>query len=143
MFILLSRETGFFVPFLKFLYEMSFHSPPCDQCDQFRACASGCVTLLRCVFHLLLLLDNCTPLMLTLTDRPHSSVKKILEVGVSEAWGFFASKGTNNQSHESPAPDIRSKNARSKLDINSPNRRKPTTVSATSLHAWLLRFVSR
>jgi len=81
--------------------------------------------------------------IVVVTERPHSSVKKILEVGVSEGWGFFASNATNNQSHESPAPDIQSKKARSQLDINSPNRRNPTTVSATSLHAWLLRFVSR
>jgi len=53
-----------------------------------------------------------------------AALKKILEVAVSEAWGFWASNATNNQSHESPAPDIQSKKARSKLDINSPNRRE-------------------
>ena len=46
---------------------------------------------------------------LTLTERPHSSVKKILEVGVSEAWGFFASKAPTTNHMKLPFPTYEAK----------------------------------
>jgi len=45
----------------------------------------------------------------TVTARPHSSVKKILEVGVSEAWGFFGSKAPTTNHMNLPPPTYEAK----------------------------------